>query len=72
MSKLTITASVGPGVDVSDMVINDLTSFTVDIVKKVITVYAGDKFVNDFDIADADTFTVTISGDDYTVAIDET
>lgn len=71
MSKLTITASVGPGVDVSDMVINDLTSFTVDIAKKLITVYAGDVFVNDFDIANASTFTVSISGDNYTVAIDE-
>jgi hypothetical protein len=71
MSNLTITGSVGPGIDVSDMVINNLTSFDVDVVNKVITVYANDEFVNSFDISGATTFTVSISGDNYTVKIDE-
>lgn len=74
-NTVTVTGSTGPGVDVTAQVYNNVTFFSVDPVNKVLDIIYdngdGQRRIQ-IDISAAVTFTVTISGGEYTVEVEET
>lgn len=69
-SKVTVTAKTGPASQVTTLVINNVTEFTVDIAHRILRV-TGDTGLNEFDLTGTTTFTVTpsASGSEYTVVV---
>jgi len=71
VSKTTVTAKVGPGLTVSAAVIQNVTAYQVDLVKKVMFVTTSsipNKQI-EYDITGVTSFTTTIVGSDYTITL---
>ena len=70
MSQVTVTGTSGAGLVVTALVIPNVGKFSVDVEAGLLTVDLIDG-VNPqvYDISAATTFTVTISGGNYTIAI---
>lgn len=68
MSQVTVTGTAGAGVTVTALVITDVSSFTIETDKEMLTVVANGQYKN-FDISAATTITVSVSGSNYTVEI---
>ncbi len=67
-STATITAKIGPGLTATAQVINNVSSFTIDTDKELLTVVSG-SVTTQYDIAAATTILCTVSGNNYTLTI---
>lgn len=68
-ANVTVTGTAGPGLSVTAQEFTGVTSFTVDVVNGILVLNGIAPGPKEFDISDATTMTVTISGGVYTVAI---
>lgn len=68
MSTVTVTGKVGPGITATAIELNDVTEFRVDTVNEMLYVTAGGT-KKEFEVTTATNFTVTISGNNYTITI---
>jgi hypothetical protein len=66
---VTVTGYAGPGMTVTAVVINNVTKFEVDIDKGMLRMTDTSGNLKEVAISAATTFTVTISGGNYTVTI---
>lgn len=68
----TITADSGPAVQNTSLVLSGITSFSVDIGRNMLMMYQGNELTGpakEFDLSTVTTFTVSISGGNYTITI---
>lgn len=69
----TVTAYYGPGISASSAVFTGIKGFYVDIVRKVLAFHKNNSDPTspqqEFDLAGVTTFTVSISGVNYTLTV---
>lgn len=68
-SQITVNGFAGAGVTVTALVLTNVTKFTIEPEKGILEVTSGDGAIQQYDISNATTMTVSISGANYTVAI---
>jgi len=68
-STVTVTGKVGPGITATATVVNNVTSFAIDTVNEILSVFVGPDNRQQFDITAATTITCTVSGNNYTLTI---
>lgn len=64
----TVTGKAGPGLTVTAAVFTNVTTWTVDNVNAILTINTNGQIVT-VDIGGKTTFTVTVSGGTYAVAV---
>lgn len=67
-STATVTGKVGPGTTMTAQVFSQVTSFSVETDKEILTL-VNDGRTLQIDIAAATTITCTVSGNTYTLTI---
>lgn len=67
MSKVTVTGKVGPGLTATTQVINNVTRIALDTDNEVLFVDSGG-VRSEFDVGAGTTITITVSGNNYTIA----
>lgn len=68
-STITVTGTSGPGKTLTAQQFTDVSKWEVNSAQNLLTMYFGGETFVTVDISDATTFTVTISGGNYTVVI---
>jgi hypothetical protein len=68
-ATVTVTGYTGPGVTATAVVITDVASFTVNVATGILQLNLSNGVIQKYAISAATTFTVTISGGNYTVTI---
>jgi hypothetical protein len=69
-SQATITSRTGPGSVVTGTVLRNLTKFSLDLGKKVLSTEANGEF-GEFDIAATTTLTVSIAAGQATIVLSQ-
>lgn len=76
MSRVTYTGRIGPGVTLTSKVFNDVKNFSMDFVKRVLTItymLNNEQLTTELDISGASmTLTDTITANDHVIAISVT
>jgi hypothetical protein len=68
-ATVTVTGTGGPGLTVTAAIFSDVSSFTIDTVKNILTMVQGSVNVAPISIAAAATITATKAGSTYTLTI---
>jgi len=68
-ATITITGTAGPGRTVAAAVFNDVTEFTINADKNMITLVQGSVTLSPISVAAAATVTATKSGNTWTLTI---
>ena len=68
MSQVTITAKTGPALQVTSLVLTEITNLNFDLANRTLSVLQGSK-VQVYDLSTVTAVTFTISGQTFTVVV---
>lgn len=68
-ATFTVTAKTGPARQVTTGVFSNVSHYSVDVARSVLTLFQNETPIKEFDLNGVTTFTTTISGGNYAVTI---